>query len=75
MSLTYKEVAEILRIIDASNLDELVIEIEGARIHVRRNGSGQATPLPPPGASASHEFDSRVGGTCGQGIGRHASKS
>jgi len=56
VSLTYKEVAEILRIIDASNLDELVIEIEGARIHVRRNGSGQATPLPPPGASASHEL-------------------
>jgi acetyl-CoA carboxylase biotin carboxyl carrier protein len=57
VSLTYKEVAEIIRIIDASSLDELVIEIGGARIHVRRNGSGvQATPLPAAGASASHEL-------------------
>jgi acetyl-CoA carboxylase biotin carboxyl carrier protein len=57
VSLTYKEVAEIIRIIDASNLDELVIEIGDARIHVRRNGSGgQATSLPTAGASASHEL-------------------
>ena len=49
MSLTYKEVAEIIKIIDASNLDELVIEIGGAKMHVRRNGSGgQTTALPAP---------------------------
>lgn len=40
MPLTYKEVAEILKIIDASKLDEISIEVEGARLHVRRGGQG-----------------------------------
>jgi acetyl-CoA carboxylase biotin carboxyl carrier protein len=38
--LTYKEVAEIIKIIDASNLDELVIEMDGAKVHVRRSARG-----------------------------------
>lgn len=38
MSLTYKEVAEIVKLIDASNCDELVVEVAGAKIVVRRNG-------------------------------------
>lgn len=47
MPLTYKEVAEIIKIIDASNLDELVIEMDGAKMHIRRNVSGeQAESLP-----------------------------
>ena len=40
MPLTYKEVAEIIKIIDASNLDELVIEMDGAKMHIRRNAAG-----------------------------------
>jgi acetyl-CoA carboxylase biotin carboxyl carrier protein len=36
MALTYKDVAEILRIIDASQLEEVVIELEGLRLIVRR---------------------------------------
>ncbi len=58
MSLTYKEVAEIIRIIDASNLDELVIEIGGARIHVRRNGSGGQTTALPAIAGSARELPS-----------------
>ena len=58
MSLTYKEVAEIIRIIDASNLDELVIEIGGARIHVRRNGSGGQTTALPAIADSGRELPS-----------------
>jgi acetyl-CoA carboxylase biotin carboxyl carrier protein len=53
MSLTYKEVAEILKIIDASECDEVNIELEGVRLSVRRNTSGTAAPAagkpaPPP---------------------------
>lgn len=36
--MTYKEVAEIVKLIDASNCDELVVEVAGAKIVVRRNG-------------------------------------
>lgn len=47
MPLTYKEVAEIIKIIDASNLDELVIEMDGAKMHIRRNATGgPAAALP-----------------------------
>jgi acetyl-CoA carboxylase biotin carboxyl carrier protein len=45
--LTYREVAEILKIIDASTLDEISIELDGAKIHVRRTGNGGPPhPLP-----------------------------
>jgi acetyl-CoA carboxylase biotin carboxyl carrier protein len=56
VSLTYKEVSEIIKLIDASSLDELVIEIGGAKIHIRRNVSGgPATSLPAYNdASAGH---------------------
>ncbi|MBX9592434.1 MAG: acetyl-CoA carboxylase biotin carboxyl carrier protein [Hyphomonadaceae bacterium] len=48
MPLTYKDVAEILKIIDASGLDEISIEVDGAKMHVRRAGRGSAPePLPP----------------------------
>jgi acetyl-CoA carboxylase biotin carboxyl carrier protein len=39
MALTFKEVAEILKIIDASQCEELVLEMEGARLIVRRGGA------------------------------------
>ncbi|MDA7945907.1 MAG: acetyl-CoA carboxylase biotin carboxyl carrier protein [Hyphomicrobiaceae bacterium] len=39
MPLTFKEVAEILKLIDASECDEVVLELEGTRLVVRRNGS------------------------------------
>jgi acetyl-CoA carboxylase biotin carboxyl carrier protein len=40
VSLTYREVAEILKVIDASNCDEVVLEIAGTRLVVRRSISG-----------------------------------
>jgi acetyl-CoA carboxylase biotin carboxyl carrier protein len=43
MALTFKDVAEILKIIDASDCEELVLELEGTRLVVRRGGSGAAT--------------------------------
>ena len=36
MGLSYKEVAEILKIVDASNCEEVVLELEGARLVIRK---------------------------------------
>lgn len=46
MTLSYAEVAEILKVVDASTMDELVLEIGDARLVVRRGapGGGVATP-------------------------------
>ncbi len=38
MSLSYKEVAEIIKIIDASSCEEVVLELEDTRLVVRRGG-------------------------------------
>ncbi len=38
MSLSYKEVAEIIKIIDASSCEEVVLELEDMRLVVRRGG-------------------------------------
>jgi acetyl-CoA carboxylase biotin carboxyl carrier protein len=40
MGLTYKEVTDILRVIDATDAHEVVVEIDGTRIVVRRDGTG-----------------------------------
>lgn len=42
MALTFRDVAEILKVIDASQCDELVLELEGARLVIRRRGGGAA---------------------------------
>ncbi|MDX1718515.1 MAG: acetyl-CoA carboxylase biotin carboxyl carrier protein [Anderseniella sp.] len=45
MPLSFKEVADIMKIIDSSNCEELVLEMEGVKLSVRRGGSsGAATP-------------------------------
>jgi acetyl-CoA carboxylase biotin carboxyl carrier protein len=61
VTLSYKDVAEILKIIDASDCEELVLELEGARMVVRRSAgggdaSGQVQPqtqMPSPAPTAS----------------------
>ena len=40
MSLTYKDISEILKIIDSSNCDELVLEVGDTKLVVQRNGGG-----------------------------------
>ena len=42
MSLTYDEIAEIIKLIDSSSCDELVIETEDMKLVVRRNGAPAA---------------------------------
>jgi len=44
MALTYKDVAEILKIIDSSDCEELVLEVEGLKLVVRRGGAGPLAP-------------------------------
>ena len=60
MGLSFKEVADILKIIDASDCDEVVLDMDGMRLAVRRNRMGQAevgalsmpeAPAPTPVAS------------------------
>lgn len=48
MALTYKDVADILKIIDSSSCDEVVLDVGGVRLEVRRHGAG----APPATASA-----------------------
>ncbi len=56
MSLTYKDILEILKIIDASDCQELVLDVGDTKLVVRRKGNGPApAPLlvPPAATSAS----------------------
>lgn len=69
MSLNYDEIAEILKLIDSSSCDEVVVETADIKIVVRRNGAtGYAAPpsqsAPPAGpdpapasAAAAHAQD------------------
>ena len=54
MTLTFKEVSEIMKIIDASDCEEVILELEGIRLVVRRgNGaSGQGGVAHQPAAMA-----------------------
>ncbi len=57
MALTFKEVAEILKLVDASQAEEVVIEVEGTRLVVRRGGANSVTgaidrPEDPPGQTS-----------------------
>lgn len=44
MTLSFKEVAEIVKIIDSSNCEELVLESEGTRLVIRRGGATGSDP-------------------------------
>ena len=53
MSLSYKEVAEILKIIDASSCEEVVLELENTRLVVRRGGTSEETKSLTPKAESA----------------------
>ena len=61
MALSFKEVAEILKLIDASDCEEVILELDGTRLVVRRNGGATASPpraesptAAPPAREAAH---------------------
>ena len=57
MSLTHSDIAEIIRLVDQSTLDELVVEIGDLKVEVRRKGAmlapSNAPPAPMPSAPPS----------------------
>jgi len=56
MALSDEDIREILRIVDESDLDELLIEAEGLTLHVRRGAAaahGEQVPRPPAEPSSS----------------------
>jgi acetyl-CoA carboxylase biotin carboxyl carrier protein len=56
MTLSYSEVAEIVKIVDSSNCDEVSLELEGAKILIRRKGTADPAPtaqVPAPPASTA----------------------
>ena len=61
MTLTAKDVAEITRLLEESNFDELTLELEGLKLSLRRNGAApapalaeqQSRPEPAPAAQSS----------------------
>ena len=48
MTLRYEEIAEILKIIDSSNCDEVSIETGEIKLFVRRTGAGAVEATRPP---------------------------
>ena len=44
MSLTHADIAEIIRLVDQSTLDEFVVEVGDLRVEVRRKGAVPAAP-------------------------------
>ena len=55
MVLNYKEVAEILKMVDASNCQEVVVDVEGMRLVVRKGGDVSSAPVALDVGSASAE--------------------
>jgi acetyl-CoA carboxylase biotin carboxyl carrier protein len=60
MTLTARDIAEITRLLEDSSFDELDLEIDGLKIHLRRSGAppppappAAARPASPPAAPAS----------------------
>lgn len=53
MSLSYKEVAEILKIIDASSCEEVVLEVENTRLVVRRGSASGGGEISMPGVKST----------------------
>lgn len=53
MTLRYEEIAELMKIIDSSSCDELIVETGDVKLVVRRNGAAGASPVLERSAAAS----------------------
>jgi len=51
MSLTAAEVAEILRLVEASSFDEFSLELDGLKLNFKRSADGLSSPGRPAGAA------------------------
>lgn len=64
MPLSYKDVADLLKIIDTSSCEEVILEVEGLRLVVRRGASGDAgnaSQSAPPSSSPATTWQARPG--------------
>ena len=55
MTLTARDIAEITRLLEDSSFDELELEIDGLKIHLRRGGAIAPSPVIPLPARAAAE--------------------
>lgn len=53
MTLTHSDIAEIIRLVDQSTLDEIVVEIGDLKVEVRRKGAMPAAPSASPAPAPS----------------------
>lgn len=53
MNLTAADVAEIMRLVEESNFDELNLEIDGVKLVLRRSGARVPAPSPPDAPDAA----------------------
>jgi acetyl-CoA carboxylase biotin carboxyl carrier protein len=53
VSLTSRDIAEITRLLEESSFDELELELEGLKIHLRRSGSAPAREMAAPAAAVN----------------------
>jgi len=53
MPLSFKDVAEILKIVDASDCEEVILEVEGTRLVVRRGQNNGAATKPSVGTTTT----------------------
>jgi acetyl-CoA carboxylase biotin carboxyl carrier protein len=53
VTLTAREVAEITRLLEESNFDELRLEIEGLKLHLKRGNAAATEPLPRASAAST----------------------
>lgn len=59
MSLTARDIAEIARLLEDSRFDELEMEVDGMKIHLRRGGSGAAPKQTPTARPSPQPSDSQ----------------
>ena len=52
MTLTAKDVAEIMRILEESSFDELTLEMDGVKLNLQRGSAARQVPDPPPAPAA-----------------------
>jgi acetyl-CoA carboxylase biotin carboxyl carrier protein len=45
MSLSHDDVVRIIQLLDASHFDELSLQAEGVKLHLRRNGAGDSSAV------------------------------
>ena len=65
MTLTYAEIAEIIKLIDASSCEEITLDVDGIRLSMRRGGGSAAAAAPAAGGGDEEDEAGEAGATPG----------